>query len=204
MKLYFDHETKIYYKYKLNQQTGYYHIRYHSKISSRDWKILSRKLEIARAYETEDITLLETDLVDSTRNQKLERRDSSSGSEEWVHDKYEEEVSMEDLTTKYPPCLRVILIETNSHESELKPGSLFLIPYTGGSIGRNSSKNLIDFGNETEIEQPIHAVFGYDMSKKEYFIEGFNGFLSYLIDKMHVVIIHMFLIQIKTLQLEHF
>jgi hypothetical protein len=44
MKLYFDQESKIYYEYKLSAQTGYYHIRYHSKVPSRDWKVLSRKL----------------------------------------------------------------------------------------------------------------------------------------------------------------
>ena len=75
---------------------------------------------------------------------------------------------IQDLTNKYPPCIRAILIESK----ENKLGTLFIIPYTGGTIGRDSRSNLIDFSYEMDIEEK-HASIKYDMNKKEYFIEGF-------------------------------
>ena len=91
---------------------------------------------------------------------------SLSSESEDTHDKYEE-----DLSAKYPPALRAILVDTKS--SGLKLGSLFLVPYRGGSIGAHSAQNLIDLGcQDSGGVDKCHAVFGYDLSSKKYFIQG--------------------------------
>lgn len=46
-----------------------------------------------------------------------------------------------DLAKTYPPCMRIVVKETNL--SKLKLGTLFLIPYTGGSIGREGNHNVL-------------------------------------------------------------
>ena len=76
----------------------------------------------------------------------------------------------EDLTTKYPPCIRAILIKSRDEGSSHTLGSLFLIPYTGGVIGRNKNCNLIDFTNEIEVDK-CHAFIEYDLVNKEYLIK---------------------------------
>lgn len=46
-----------------------------------------------------------------------------------------------DIAKKYPPALRLIVTETNV--PELKIGNLFLITYTGGSVGREGDHDVI-------------------------------------------------------------
>jgi hypothetical protein len=90
-------------------------------------------------------------------------------------DKHEPKKEITCLKTINPPCIRVILVgythsDNESHNEKQKLGSLYLIPYTGGSIGR-SPKNRICFSTNQKISKS-HAVVTYDMTKKAYFIQG--------------------------------
>jgi len=134
-------------------------LRYKSKISHRDKKILFRKLELKEDDEpnngeNDDIIILSDDgSVEKNLNDDTD--DNSS--------------DIVELTNKYPPCIRVILVESKNS----KLGTLFVIPYTGGSIGSNSSRNLIDFPYESDIEKN-HAGIEYNLKEKQYYIEGKN------------------------------
>lgn len=77
-----------------------------------------------------------------------------------------------ELTTQYPPCIRAIVKES----SVIWPGSLFIIPYTGGSIGRQPDKNILILIEDENVSK-IHATFTYDEKEKRYFIkdESTNG-----------------------------
>lgn len=47
----------------------------------------------------------------------------------------------QNLAKTYPPCMRIIVKETNL--PKLKVGSLFLVAYTGGSMGREGDHSVI-------------------------------------------------------------
>lgn len=46
-----------------------------------------------------------------------------------------------DIAKTYPPCMRIIVKETNL--PKLKVGSLFLVAYTGGSMGKEGDHSVI-------------------------------------------------------------
>lgn len=58
----------------------------------------------------------------------------------------------------------------------ISPGSLFIIPYTGGSIGRQPGKNILIQIDDENVSK-VHASFIYDEKEKKYFIkdESRNG-----------------------------
>lgn len=75
---------------------------------------------------------------------------------------YEEEP---DLAKSYPPCIRVIVKETDL--PKLKVGSLFLVTYTGGSLGREGDHSVLI--PDINVSKH-HARFEYDDTKKQYHI----------------------------------
>lgn len=46
-----------------------------------------------------------------------------------------------DLAKSYPPCMRIIVKETNL--AKLKVGCLFLVTYIGGSLGREGDHSVL-------------------------------------------------------------
>ncbi|XP_076637730.1 angiogenic factor with G patch and FHA domains 1 isoform X4 [Colletes latitarsis] len=68
-----------------------------------------------------------------------------------------------DLAKVYPPCMRIIVKETNL--PKLKVGSLFLVAYTGGSIGREGDHSVVI--PDINVSKH-HARFSYDEDKKVY------------------------------------
>jgi len=46
-----------------------------------------------------------------------------------------------DLAKSYPPCMRIIVKETDL--AKLKLGSLFLVTCTGGSLGREGNHSVL-------------------------------------------------------------
>ncbi|XP_076164349.1 angiogenic factor with G patch and FHA domains 1 isoform X4 [Ptiloglossa arizonensis] len=68
-----------------------------------------------------------------------------------------------DLAKVYPPCMRIIVKETNL--PKLKVGSLFLVAYTGGSIGREGDHSVVI--PDINVSKH-HARFLYDEDKKVY------------------------------------
>ncbi|XP_011310393.1 angiogenic factor with G patch and FHA domains 1 isoform X2 [Fopius arisanus] len=68
-----------------------------------------------------------------------------------------------ELAKTYPPCMRIIVKETNLQK--LKAGSLFIVAYTGGSLGREGDHSVLI--PDINISKH-HAKFQYDESKKHY------------------------------------
>jgi hypothetical protein len=46
-----------------------------------------------------------------------------------------------EIAKKYPPSLRIIVLDTNLEKIEI--GKLFLVTYKGGSLGREGDHNVI-------------------------------------------------------------
>ncbi|RNA43431.1 angiogenic factor with G patch and FHA domains 1 isoform X2 [Brachionus plicatilis] len=145
-QLYYDIEGGISYKFKLISQTNSHHLRFHSKIPKNELYRL-RKL----------IGLGELD------KEELSDAMQSSESEPETHD-----------ASKYPPCIRAILID--SGKTNFDPGSLFLVPYTGGLIGSGDepSKYVLHFPDEDKIDK-IHASIRFDKRKKKFLIKDENS-----------------------------
>lgn len=92
---------------------------------------------------------------------------------EETEEQEEEPVEIVDLANQYPPCIRAIFIDSSLDDdqyADIKLGSLFLIPYTGGLIGR-AAKCVISFPKAKLIENE-HVKVEYDMKKKVYLIKG--------------------------------
>ncbi|XP_011688024.1 PREDICTED: angiogenic factor with G patch and FHA domains 1 isoform X2 [Wasmannia auropunctata] len=68
-----------------------------------------------------------------------------------------------DLAKNYPPCMRIIVKETDL--TKLKLGSLFLVTCTGGSLGREGDHSVLI--PDINISK-YHARFIYDEAKKQY------------------------------------
>ncbi|XP_053984067.1 angiogenic factor with G patch and FHA domains 1 isoform X1 [Hylaeus volcanicus] len=69
----------------------------------------------------------------------------------------------QDLAKIYPPCMRIIAKETDL--PKLKVGSLFVVAYTGGSIGREGDHSVVI--PDINVSKH-HARFVYDEDKKVY------------------------------------
>ncbi|KZC06598.1 Angiogenic factor with G patch and FHA domains 1 [Dufourea novaeangliae] len=69
----------------------------------------------------------------------------------------------QDIAKIYPPCMRIIVKETNL--SKLKIGSLFVVAYTGGSIGREGDHSVVI--PDINVSKH-HARLLYDEEKKIY------------------------------------
>ncbi|CAD7078081.1 unnamed protein product [Hermetia illucens] len=68
-----------------------------------------------------------------------------------------------DIAKKYPPCLRIIVQETNL--PKLKVGTLFLITFKGGSLGREGNHDVIV--PDVNISK-FHLKFTYDETESVY------------------------------------
>ena len=145
---------------------------------SSEAKIDKEKLSIAKAINARLKSLKAAsndqviDIVESDDEYESLEVDNSSD-QDTVTD-------IEELTTKYPPCIRAILV-ANTPRSKRKAadescpsnvlGSLYVIPFTGGSIGKDSKKHLIDLTNERDVAT-VHATITYDKKLKQYFVKG--------------------------------
>uniref|UniRef100_A0A336MQA0 CSON002505 protein n=1 Tax=Culicoides sonorensis TaxID=179676 RepID=A0A336MQA0_CULSO len=83
--------------------------------------------------------------------------DSNKPTKEFKHPR-------KDIAAKYPPSLRLIIKETDLKE-KLKVGSLFIIPYTGGSLGREGSHDIII--PDLNVSKS-HLKFSYNRDKDRY------------------------------------
>jgi hypothetical protein len=116
----------------MSQQTKTYHLRYHSQISEANWMILSQKLESNQENEAkEEIIWIENDSdnekekyisaekvnVENTIKQKLSqmniKKPTATTSDCIQIDSDVEEGEICDVTSKYPPCIRAILMQSS-------------------------------------------------------------------------------------------
>lgn len=144
-------------------------------MDEKKWKILSQKLELSDEIiwldddsndELERYVQSEKTNIETTIKNKLSKLDIKKPENLIEIDSDVEDGEILDITNQYPPCIRAIL---NKSSDKTKLGSLFLVPYTGGLIGKNSSKLVIDLSNEIDIDDQ-HASIEYDLTKKTYLL----------------------------------
>ncbi|XP_076749530.1 angiogenic factor with G patch and FHA domains 1 isoform X2 [Xylocopa sonorina] len=141
--LYYDGNTGTYYYY--DETSGTYQFHSQAQVTVNEAAAQSKKEQKTRKAikVSDDIN----ELINGLSNISIE--------------KYRRQAL--DLAKTYPPCMRIIVKETNL--SKLRRGSLFLIAYTGGSVGREGDHSVII--PDINISKH-HARFMYNEDKKVY------------------------------------
>ncbi|XP_076379180.1 angiogenic factor with G patch and FHA domains 1 isoform X2 [Megalopta genalis] len=143
--LYYDGNTGIYYYYDEAKGTYQFHSQAQVSASDAASQVPSKKEQKARKANkvSDDIH----ELINGLSNISIE--------------KYRRQAL--DLAKIYPPCMRIIVKETNL--PKLKVGSLFVVAYTGGSIGREGDHSVVI--PDINVSKH-HARLIYDENKKMY------------------------------------
>ncbi|XP_071560822.1 angiogenic factor with G patch and FHA domains 1 isoform X1 [Temnothorax nylanderi] len=177
--LYYDGNTGIYYYYDKASNTYQFHSRvYINETTPVNLPTCQKKeeQEIGKAYKDDvkkrKFSSDEDNLENKEeKNQEPEEGECSESENDDISDEIIPEVSTnsesdgeeQDLAKGYPPCMRIIVKETDL--AELKLGSLFLVTCTGGSLGRQGDHSVLI--PDINISK-YHARFVYDETEKQY------------------------------------
>ncbi|KAL6428658.1 hypothetical protein ACFW04_007930 [Cataglyphis niger] len=149
--LYYDGNTGIYYYYDEASNTYQFHSQVKGCVNE-DTTVqfpICRKKKEKKNRKTHKVSDEIDELIKNLSDIKIQR--------------YRRQAL--DLAKSYPPCMRIIVKETDL--LKLKVGSLFLVTYTGGSLGREGDHSvLIPDINVSKY----HARFTYDEIKKQYHV----------------------------------
>ncbi|XP_012253134.2 angiogenic factor with G patch and FHA domains 1 isoform X1 [Athalia rosae] len=115
--------------------------------------LMARKSESGNEDDQEEGECSASDTSSSTQENTSELSSSNESENE----------GDQEVAKSYPPCIRIIVKETNI--PKLKLGSLFVVAYTGGSMGREGDHAVLI--PDINISKQ-HARFQYDESKKQY------------------------------------
>ncbi|XP_043582351.1 angiogenic factor with G patch and FHA domains 1 isoform X3 [Bombus pyrosoma] len=121
--LYYDGNTGTYYYYDEISGTYQFHSQAQVTVNEAAAHVKSKKEQKTR--KTTKVSDDIHELINGLSNISIE--------------KYRRQAL--DLAKIYPPCMRIIVKETNL--SKLKIGSLFFVAYTGGSIGREGDHSVV-------------------------------------------------------------
>ncbi|XP_072764551.1 angiogenic factor with G patch and FHA domains 1 isoform X3 [Anoplolepis gracilipes] len=175
--LYYDGNTGIYYYYDKASNT----YQFHSQVCVNDVTTMqlpiSQKKEGKKAEKIHKADVKKRKIKSEEENsedKEPEEGECSESENDDVSDEITPDISTNsesdyeeepDLAKSYPPCIRVIVKETDL--PKLKVGSLFLVTYTGGSLGREGDHSVLI--PDINVSKH-HARFEYDDTKKQYHI----------------------------------
>ncbi|XP_043276904.1 angiogenic factor with G patch and FHA domains 1 isoform X1 [Venturia canescens] len=171
--LYYDGNTGTYYVYDEESKSYKFHSQaqvtpnetavHQQKIKRSD----KRKSQKANKDEAKKQKLTDCDDTGNDLPEEGECSDSdnSKSSRDTSLTNESESEDDQDLAKIYPPCMRIIVKETNL--SKLKVGTLFLVAYTGGTLGREGDHAVLI--PDLNISKH-HARFQYDEDKRQYLI----------------------------------
>ncbi|XP_033229406.1 angiogenic factor with G patch and FHA domains 1 isoform X3 [Belonocnema kinseyi] len=166
--LYYDGNFGRYYYYDADSKSYKFHSQSHSERTTIQQKEIrektKQKLPKGEADKNkltrEDDNLNEPEEGECSDNSNHSSQDFCSDTSS-VNETDKEK--KEDLAKIYPPCMRIVVKETNLRK--LRLGTLFFVPYTGGSIGREGSHSVLI--PDINISKH-HARFQYNEVKKQY------------------------------------
>ncbi|KAG5325206.1 AGGF1 factor, partial [Pseudoatta argentina] len=164
--LYYDGNTGIYYYYDETSNTYQFHSQVYTGKTT-----FQRKEEIGKTHK-DDVKKRKLKSEEETSRDKVLEEGECSGSEsdgisdEIIPDVFtnsDSDDEEQDLAKNYPPCMRIIVKETDL--IKLKLGSLFLVTCIGGTLGREGDHSVLI--PDINISK-YHARFVYDEIKKQY------------------------------------
>lgn len=148
-QLYYDHENGIYYYYDAERESYIFHSQ------------INVSAENEKQAETKG---KEKKILDEELSEGEIRSDTETSSEVEEEEQEEEEEEDEDSTNVVDPCIRVIIVKSDT----LSVGSLFIITCHGGTIGREPINNI-------SIANPIvsrtHAQIIYEKTERTFYIQ---------------------------------
>ncbi|KAG4071752.1 hypothetical protein HA402_011906 [Bradysia odoriphaga] len=145
--LYYDGNTGCYYKFNVDDNK----FEFHSQVTTVATNQTGKRKSVSENSSDSDDTI-----VRRRRKKKSKRANNrkdepdvkedgelSSHSDESVvvGEECITEMRYEDVAKKYPPSLRLMVLETNL--PKLKVGELFIVTYKGGSLGREGAHDVI-------------------------------------------------------------
>ncbi|XP_068982239.1 angiogenic factor with G patch and FHA domains 1 isoform X2 [Bombus flavifrons] len=148
--LYYDGNTGTYYYYDETSGTYQFHSQAQVTVNEAAAHVKSKKEQKTRKTTKDErkkrkLAEREEQSEDELEDGECSSNDSDSNSNDITPElctssdsDHEED---QDLAKTYPPCMRIIVKETNL--SKLKIGSLFFVAYTGGSIGREGDHSVV-------------------------------------------------------------
>ncbi|CAL7948506.1 unnamed protein product [Xylocopa violacea] len=168
--LYYDGNTGTYYYY--DETSGTYQFHSQAQVTVNEAAAQSKKEQKTRKAIKDEGKKRKLAKREEQSEHELEEGECSSNDNDSDSNDITPELCTssdsdheedQDLAKTYPPCMRIIVKETNL--SKLRKGSLFLIAYTGGSVGREGDHSVII--PDINISKH-HARFVYNEDKKVY------------------------------------
>ncbi|XP_076226464.1 angiogenic factor with G patch and FHA domains 1 isoform X2 [Nomia melanderi] len=149
--LYYDGNTGTYYYYDEASRTYQFHSQAQVSVNDPAVQVQNKKEQkIRKANKDEGKKRKLAKREEHLDDKELEEGECSSNDNDSNSNDITPELCTssdsdheedQDLAKIYPPCMRIIVRETNL--SKLKIGSLFLVAYTGGSIGREGDHSVV-------------------------------------------------------------
>ncbi|KAL0108439.1 hypothetical protein PUN28_015173 [Cardiocondyla obscurior] len=171
--LYYDGNTGTYYYYDKTSNTYQFHSQICVNKTAPVQCPTSEKKEDQGVEKTHKDDIKKRKFISDEEN--VENKEPEEGecseSENEIFDEIAPDMSTnsesdneeQDLAKSYPPCMRIIVKETDL--AELKLGSLFLVTCTGGSLGREGDHSVLI--PDINISK-YHARFVYNETEKQY------------------------------------
>ncbi|XP_011688023.1 PREDICTED: angiogenic factor with G patch and FHA domains 1 isoform X1 [Wasmannia auropunctata] len=171
--LYYDGNTGTYYYYDEASKTYQFHSQICTNKTTPTHLATSQMKEeqgIGKSYK-DDVKKRKLISEENSEDKVPEEGECSESENDGVFDEImpdvytssENDDEEQDLAKNYPPCMRIIVKETDL--TKLKLGSLFLVTCTGGSLGREGDHSVLI--PDINISK-YHARFIYDEAKKQY------------------------------------
>ncbi|XP_057333360.1 angiogenic factor with G patch and FHA domains 1 [Microplitis mediator] len=167
--LYYDGNSGVYYYYD-NESKSY---KYHSQLPSTESGDSAQKMKKRKKNKKhkDNVKKYKESATDEKKNDDdascgdaIEEGECSASEASSSTESSSESTDNEDDAKFYPPCMRIIVKETNLQQ--LKLGSLFIITFTGGSLGREGNGHLVLIPDINISKH--HARFQYNTSRKRY------------------------------------
>ncbi|GLH03636.1 Angiogenic factor with G patch and FHA domains 1 [Gryllus bimaculatus] len=165
--LYYDGNNGVYYYYDERNNS----FQFHSQIEQKSVEVeveVAPKRKLKKVKSKSDHERRKRKAEDS-----LEEGECSDSTEESDVSSDAEDSSDEALTEQamaWPPCMRIIVKEANT--SHLKVGTLFIVPYTGGTVGREGD-HVFCLPDINVSKSHIKLLF--DETEGKYFVEDLGS-----------------------------
>ncbi|XP_066996909.2 angiogenic factor with G patch and FHA domains 1 isoform X2 [Anabrus simplex] len=150
--LYYDGDTGIYYSYDEESRNFLYHSQIENFASVEEMsKVNNEDSKKPKSREVDE--LLEEQIISMSQLSLSGRVENALGA-----------------SSPWPPCIRIIVQETNS--ARIKVGSLFIVTYPGGTLGREGDHSVLL--PDINISK-VHAKFTFNETEKMFFVADFGS-----------------------------
>ncbi|XP_020624844.1 angiogenic factor with G patch and FHA domains 1-like [Orbicella faveolata] len=155
----YDERTGLYYDWN----TGYYYdpnSRLHYENTTGIYYYYDEPSATYKFHSKIDLSNNQEKTVNDDKNDQEERE---SG-EEYSEDEEENDKDLEVIEVQFP-CIRAIVIKA----SKIKVGSLFIVTYTGGTIGREKDMSHVIRIPDVEVSK-LQCKIEFDKERRQFFI----------------------------------